>query len=247
MSRGASDRKIAVDHLVVACRTLAQGRDWCEATLGVSPAPGGRHALMGTHNLLLAVSSARYPKAYLELIAIDPDAAPPARPRWFDLDDASLQAALVEPRIVHWVARCDDLDATVAELRGEGHDPGPIVGAERMTPRGLLRWRITVPADGRRPGDGAMPLWIEWGGAEHPSDVLPASGVTIESLQVGVVVPRPVAPLADRAPTANAPPPPTAGQHSRVVAPLSSPLVARLSSPRGPIVLAAPPPARLSA
>jgi len=236
--RRASDPAIAVDHLVVACRTLAQGRDWCEATLGVGTAPGGRHALMGTHNALLSLSSARYPKAYLELIAIDPDAAVPAQPRWFDLDDASLQAALAEPRLVHWVARSGDLDATVAELRGEGHDPGPIVGAERMTPRGLLRWRITVPADGRRPGDGAMPLWIEWG-AEHPSDSLPASGVTMESLQVGAAVPRPVAQLADQAPTADAPLP--------LSAPPSSPLVARLSSPRGTIVLAVPRPERLSA
>ena len=52
-----------------------------------------------------------------------------------------------------------------------GHDPGPIVGAERMTPRGLLRWQITVPADGRRLGGRRDSALIEWGGAEHPSDV----------------------------------------------------------------------------
>ena len=44
---------IALDHLVVACRSLDAGRAWCEATFGVAPQPGGRHALMGTHNLLL--------------------------------------------------------------------------------------------------------------------------------------------------------------------------------------------------
>jgi len=230
VSRGADDPAIAVDHLVVACRSLAQGRDWCEATLGVSPSPGGKHALMGTHNLLLGVSSPRYPKAYLELIAIDPDAAAPTRPRWFDLDDPSLQAALEQPRLVHWAARSDDLEATVAELRGAGHDPGPIVGAERMTPRGLLRWRITLPVDGRRAAAGALPLWIGWG-TEHPSDALPESGVTIESLQVGSDVPQPVAQLADLAAPGDAAPP----------------LRVRLSSPRGTVVLAAPPPARLSA
>ena len=53
---------IALDHLVVACRSLDAGRAWCEATLGVVPLPGGRHALMGTHNLLLSLSSDRYPK-----------------------------------------------------------------------------------------------------------------------------------------------------------------------------------------
>src|SRR5215213_5147612 len=99
----------ALDHLVVACRSLDAGRAWCEATFGVAPQPGGRHALMGTHNLLLSLASERYPKAYLELIAIDPDAPTPTptptQPRWFDLDDASLQAAIGTPRLVHWVAR----------------------------------------------------------------------------------------------------------------------------------------------
>src|SRR5215212_6108427 len=96
---------IALDHLVVACRSLDEGRGWCETTFGVAPQAGGRHSLMGTHNLLLSVSSERHPGAYLELIAIDPDAPPPAQPRWFDLDDASLQAAIATPRLVHWVAR----------------------------------------------------------------------------------------------------------------------------------------------
>ena len=49
---------IALDHLVVACRSLDAGRAWCEATFGVAPQPGGRHALMGTHNLLLSIASA---------------------------------------------------------------------------------------------------------------------------------------------------------------------------------------------
>ena len=153
---------IALDHLVVACRTLDAGRNWSQATFGVAAQPGGRHALMGTHNLLLAISSERFPSVFLELIAIDPDASAPAQPRWFDLDDAALQAAIVAgPRLVHWVARSDDIEATVAALRGAGYDPGPIVAVERMTPRGMLRWRITLPVDGRRPCAGAMPLWIQ--------------------------------------------------------------------------------------
>jgi hypothetical protein len=30
-----------LDHLVVAARTLDEGVAWCEATLGVTPGPGG--------------------------------------------------------------------------------------------------------------------------------------------------------------------------------------------------------------
>jgi len=175
---------IALDHLVVACRTLAAGRAWCEATFGVAPEPGGRHPLMATHNALLGVASARFPRAYLELIAIDPDAPAPGRARWFDLDVAALQEALVEPRLVHWVARCADIDRAAAALRGAGFDPGRIVDAERMTSRGLLRWRISVRDDGGRPAGGALPLLIEWGDV-HPADALPARGVVIESLRVG--------------------------------------------------------------
>ena len=36
------------DHLVVVAHTLDQAAAWCEATLGVVPASGGQHALMGT-------------------------------------------------------------------------------------------------------------------------------------------------------------------------------------------------------
>jgi len=177
---------IELDHLVVACRTLAAGRAWCEATFGVAPETGGRHPLMSTHNALLAVSSARFARAYLELIAIDADAAAPAHPRWYDLDRAALQATIGAPRLVHWVARCADIAAAAAALRAAGFDPGRIVAAERMAPRGLLRWRITVPDDGGRPAAGAVPLLIEWGEV-HPADSLPARGVGVESLQIGGV------------------------------------------------------------
>jgi hypothetical protein len=221
---------IALDHLVVACRTLDVGRAWCDATFGVAAQPGGRHPLMGTHNLLLALASDGFPKAYLELIAIDPGTPAPAQPRWFDLDDPALRAAIAdEPRLVHWVARCDDIEATVAALRSAGHDPGPIVGAERMTGRGLLRWRITLPGDGRRPAGGALPLWIQWSG-DHPADALPASGVTIGSLQIGAVA---------RGLAAQLGPIVQAGA-------ISTPLQATLAGPRGAVVLTAPTPLPLS-
>lgn len=181
---------IELDHLVVAARTLAAGRAWCEATFGVAPEPGGRHLAMATHNVLLALSSSRFARAYLEIIAIDPDAAPPTRRRWFDLDSEALQAAISgSPRLVHWVARTDDIETAAAALRGLGHEPGVITDAERMTPSGLLRWRITLPADGCRPAAGAVPLLIEWRD-RHPSETLTPSGAAIESLRVGGVTPK---------------------------------------------------------
>ena len=176
---------LAFDHLVVAARTLAEGVAWCEATLGITPGAGGRHPLMGTHNRLFSIASAGFPRAYFEIIAIDPDAAAPARARWFDLDSAALQASLAHgPQLIHWVARCANLDACRADWAARGIDRGAAVAASRETPQGLLRWRISVRDDGARLFDGALPTLIEWGEV-HPADAMPASGVRLESLSVG--------------------------------------------------------------
>ena len=37
--------QIALDHLVVAARTLDEGAAWVEARLGVPMGPGGKHVL----------------------------------------------------------------------------------------------------------------------------------------------------------------------------------------------------------
>ena len=202
----ATPLSIEPDHLVVAARSLDAGTAWCHATLGATPVEGGRHANLGTHNRLLGFADGAYRRMYLELIAIDPDAPAPSRARWFDLDAPALQAAIADtPRLVHWVARCNDLDRALAALRAAGHDPGEAIAAERMTPHGLLRWRISLRADGRRPAAGAVPLLIEWGDA-HPCDRLPASGVSVASVAVGGVEPGLVARLGVRAAGVGAPP-----------------------------------------
>ena len=174
-----------VDHLVVAAATLEQGAAWCEQWLGVAPGAGGKHVSMGTHNRLLAIGSAAFPMAYLEIIAHDPEAPPPSRPRWFGLDDAALQTRLRErPRLLHIVARSTQLDATLAALREQGLDAGQVVAAERASPQGLYRWRIAGRPDGQLLCGGALPTLIEWQGM-HPSEHLPASGVALQSLQLG--------------------------------------------------------------
>jgi hypothetical protein len=175
-----------IDHLVVAARTLDEGVAWCEATLGVVPGPGGEHPLFGTHNRLLRLHCAQAPRAYLEIIAINPQATP-TRPtglqRWFDLDDAALLARLAQhgPQLVHWVASVPDIDAATAALRALGIERGPVLAASRPTPSGLLQWRITVRDDGRRLFGGALPTLIQWGDT-HPADDMPASGLALQDL-----------------------------------------------------------------
>lgn len=171
-----------LDHLVVAASDLEAGVAWCERVLGVTPAPGGKHALMGTHNRLLNTSAPLYPRCYLEIIAIDREApAPQGRARWFDLDQPALQAALRErgPGLIHWVSRVPSLDASLAQWRGEGIDAGEAVAAAR----GHLSWRIALREDGRRLRREGLPLLIEWGAQAHPTDDLPASGVRLLSFE----------------------------------------------------------------
>jgi Glyoxalase-like domain len=167
-----------MDHLVVAARTLDDGVRWCEATLGIAPGPGGKHPLMSTHNRLFNLSSDAFPNAFFEIIAIDPDAPPPGRARWFGLDALDLSGG---PRLLTFVARTNSLDDTLAAWRDLGLDAGPALAASRETPLGVLRWRIAVRDDGAVLCGGALPTPIEWGG-RHPAASMPLSGVVLRSL-----------------------------------------------------------------
>lgn len=166
--------QIGLDHLVLGAYDLRQGIDHVEACLGLSCQPGGAHPVMGTHNALLRLGA----DTYLEVIAIDPDAAAPSAPRWFGLDEGALQAALRQrPRLLTWVARCSDLDAALARCR---HD----AGRPRAMQRGGLHWRIAVPADGRLVERGLVPPLIEWGaGISPPALRLPDDGARLAALE----------------------------------------------------------------
>ncbi len=158
------------DHLVVAAATLEQGEDHLESLLGVRPQRGGRHVAMGTHNSVLRIG----PQTYIEVIAIDPDGVAPARPRWFALD--TMREALSEaPRLIHWVARTDDIDAARRAC--------PIdLGAAHPMERSSFRWQITIPADGHLPGGGILPTLIQWADERHPTDTMPESGIRMAAL-----------------------------------------------------------------
>ena len=177
-----------VDHLVVAGRTLDECVQWCEATLGLQPGPGGTHPLMGTHNRLLLCSGNGFERSYLEFIAIERGKQPTrlaGQRRWFDLDDEALQATLKRhgPRLIHFVARVPDAAKAVHALAAGSPaiDRGAVIEASRDTPAGRLEWRITVRDDGQRLMYGSLPTLIQWG-AVHPTDSMPAAGIELVSL-----------------------------------------------------------------
>ena len=185
-----------VDHLIVVAASLDQGIHWCEATLGITPGPGGEHPLMGTHNRLFSVASTAFPRAYFEIIAIQPGvtpARPPGKHRWFDMDDPLLQSRVAKegPQLIHFVASVPGVVSAVKVLANQGLDRGAVVPASRQTAGGLLSWRITVRDDGQRLFYGTLPTLIQWGEAgedparaTHPLDAMPDSGVTLQALQV---------------------------------------------------------------
>ena len=172
-----------IDHLVVAAASLEQGVAWCEATLGVLPGPGGEHPLMGTHNRLLRIATVDHPRAYFEIIAVQPGRQPQGRRRWFDLDDESLRDALARqgPRLVHFVASVPDVRSALASWQKLGLARGEPAAASRMTPRGELSWQISVREDGQRLMQGVLPTLIQWGEV-HPASAMPESGVTLQGL-----------------------------------------------------------------
>ena len=162
----------ALDHLIIVAERLTQGCDYVESALGVRPQPGGRHPTMGTHNALLRLGD----DLYLEVMAIDPDAPAPRRPRWVDLDEPRMRASLAEgPLLATFVARADDI-ASLA--RQSPVDLGEVLPFER----GDFRWKLTVPADGHRPGRGLVPMLIEWGASPHPAASLPDAGLSLVTL-----------------------------------------------------------------
>lgn len=164
----------AIDHLVIASRTLSEGAEYVRQRLGVAAGPVGVHPHFGTHNHLWSLGS-----CYLEVIAIDPEAKAPPYPRWFGLDGVEMQERLeAGPQLIHWVAQ-----TSAAPLPAQGE---PLALA-----RGLYRWTLTVPADGSLPAGGLLPSLIAWEGGS-PLAALPNVGLRFEGLTLETPQPDPL-------------------------------------------------------
>jgi hypothetical protein len=161
------------DHLVIGCRDLDQGSAWLAALLGVEAQAGGKHPLMGTHNRLVRLGEG----SFIELIAIDPDAPPPARPRWFSLDTPELRARLAaSPLLLTWVVRTDRIVEAVTRV--------PELGQVHAATRGVYSWRITIPEDGSLQFGGLLPTVIQWDGDAHPAAALEEKGCALHELSL---------------------------------------------------------------
>jgi catechol 2,3-dioxygenase-like lactoylglutathione lyase family enzyme len=161
-----------LDHIVIAAQNLDAGVRFIRDKLGVDIPPGGRHESMGTHNHVMRLGRG----SFLEVIAIDPAASAPGRPRWFDLDDPAMAAPLREgPRLVAWVIRTTDIVAAVNAAA---------ISLGTITPlrRDALSWRLTVPDDGHMPGGGTIPHIIEWDAGLRPWEQMADLGCSLAAL-----------------------------------------------------------------
>ncbi|MEQ8666899.1 MAG: VOC family protein [Rhodospirillales bacterium] len=164
---------LKLDHLAVVARSLEAGIDHVRSRLGVTVLAGGRHAFMGTHNAVMRLGNDGGDDAYLEIIAVDPDAPQPDRPRWFGLDEPLERDAA----LLHWVVATDDIDAALG-------DAIPESGAATPAARGNLVWSISIAEDGRLPMGGAFPTLIEWRSRPHPAGSMADLGCSLASLTV---------------------------------------------------------------
>jgi glyoxalase-like protein len=163
-----------LDHIVIAAASLPEGVRFIHDRLGVEIPPGGKHPDMSTHNHLMRIGEG----AFLELISIDPYAPSPGRPRWYALDDPAMQARLAQsPRLVSWVIRSPDIVATAKASAFA-------VGEVSAFRRDALTWRLTVPEDGRIPGEGVMPHVIEWDCGARPWEGMADLGCRLEALEI---------------------------------------------------------------
>jgi hypothetical protein len=167
-------RQLVLDHVAIGCETLEQGAAYLRERLGVDIGPGGKHAGRGTHNRLMRMGE----RVYLELIAIDPDAPTPQRPRGFALDDVEQQQRIHErPRPVGWLASTRDLALDIAM------SPVHLGHVTEMT-RGKLTWKISERDEGTLLERGLVPSLIQWPDGVHPSASMADPGVRFERLRL---------------------------------------------------------------
>jgi hypothetical protein len=156
---------LAVPDLAVAARAIEQEH-------GLTAIEGGRHPGWGTANRIVPLGG-----TYLELIAVDDDAAAADSPfgRWV----AASQNERLRP--LGWAVRTKQLSEVAARL-------GLTVKTGSRTGRdgGLVRWQLAGVEEAAR--DPALPFFIEWGPgtrlpgrahAIHPAGEVSIAGVRL--------------------------------------------------------------------
>lgn len=163
-----------LDHLVIAAHSLEQGINYVETVLGVTVPFGGEHLLMGTHNHLMQLGN----EVFLEVIATNPTAPAPKRPRWYGLDDPFIARQLTQaPQLLTWVVNTTDMQQLQRQTNF-------VFGEPTSVSRGDLKWQFGIPEDGRVLAGGALPYMIQWQSDSHPANHMANLGCHLHALEI---------------------------------------------------------------
>ena len=165
-----------IDHIVIGAADLEKATKRIEQFIKADLSSGGKHPLMATHNRLIKLQNS----IYMEVISIDPGVTMPQssghKKRWFSLDSRSTKRRLsLAPQPLCWVAAVDNVEQAVSHC---GYNPGKIIEVTRDD----LRWRLTVPENGKLSFDGVLPILIEWPNGKNPAARMPESNVCLQQL-----------------------------------------------------------------
>jgi Glyoxalase-like domain len=163
---------LKLDHITVIAPSLAEGVLHVRNCLDLDVPFGQRHAYMGTYNHLLQLGDT----VYLEIVALDPEADAPDRPRWFGLDDQNKVRCDWDEgqRLRGWVARTDAIDAIIAGR-------GDIFGEKVPLPTVNSSFDFAIPNDGSLPLDGAAPSIIDRRGKPRAMATIGDLGARLKS------------------------------------------------------------------
>ena len=167
------NERCQLDHIVMAAQSLTEGVAFFKEITGIDIPVGGFHPLMGTHNHLMQIGN----NAFFEIIAIDPSATSPSRPRWYGLDDPNTARSLQTPRLLTWVVSTPSLDALLGQ--SDFH-----YGTALELTRGQLNWRLTVPEDGGLPNYGLLPSIIQWNHPGNPCGFMADMQCELQSINI---------------------------------------------------------------
>jgi hypothetical protein len=161
---------LKLDHLTVIAPSLAEGIAHVRDQLDLDVPFGVRHSYMGTHNHRLQLGGG----VYLEIVAVDPGALPPARIRWFGLDDpiGVRKDWDAGRRLRGWVAAVDSMESVLRRHPG-------VFGKRIALPFGNPEFDFSLHDDGSLPLDGAAPSLIDHRGSPTAMSEIPDLGARL--------------------------------------------------------------------
>lgn len=177
---------LSLDHLTIIAPSLDEGVEHVRDCLDIDVPFGAVHPEMGTHNHRLRLGE----NTYLEIIAVDPVAPAPQRPRWFGLDRTEAVRAdwTKGIRLKTWVARSDNIDE--------------LLGAQEELFGGKIRIggfaQFSLLADGSLPMGGLLPSVIDRAGRSPPSRRMKEQGVRLSEFILEHPSPGEMTPLYEK-------------------------------------------------